>query len=84
MKISEQKGYIVLDGDISPLIKQVIILLKEEAVSTEEEALEITKSMVYRCMEKYHYKRRFKLKNLLIPAIFCVLGIIIGVFVWQF
>jgi hypothetical protein len=46
MKITEQRGYIVFDGEISPLIKQVIVLLKENAVSREEEALEITKSMV--------------------------------------
>ena len=81
MKITEQRGYIVFDGEISPLIKQVIVLLKENAVSKEEEALEITKSMVSGYMKKYKHKRAFAMKKVVLCMAFFIFGILIGVLV---
>jgi hypothetical protein len=81
MKITEQRGYIIFGEEISPLIKQVVILLKDNAVSREEEALEITKSMVSRYMKKYKRTKFFTAKKFILCMGFLILGILIGVFV---
>lgn len=81
MKQTKTSNCILLTDGENPLISQIIVLLKADAVSPQDEAVQISRAMVSNCMKNYRKTKNNKYKMLL-PCMGCIIaGIIIGIFI---
>lgn len=81
MKQTKLSNCILLREVENPLISQIIVMLKDEAISSEDEAVEVSRMMVNNCMKRYRPRHKSKNKNILFTLGGIVLGIAIGIFI---
>ncbi len=81
MKQTKTSNCILLSDSENPLVSQVIVLLKSDAVSPQDEAVAISRAMVSNCMKRYRPDKKTKYKMLLPCMSGVIVGIIIGIFI---
>lgn len=81
VKQTKHTNCILLSDMENPLINQIIVMLKEDVITPQDEAVEISRAIVNNCIKNYHSEKKSLFKKL-IPGIFCLaLGIVIGFFI---
>ncbi|MBO5452804.1 MAG: hypothetical protein J6A69_02435 [Clostridia bacterium] len=81
LKQTKTSNCILISQVENPLISQIIVLLKDDVLSPQDEAVEISRAIVNNCMKRYHHKKKNRLKKSLSLAAGLVLGIAIGFFI---
>lgn len=78
MKQVKSKQCILLTDVENPNISQIIIMLKENIVSNDDEAVEKSRAIVEQYMKHYHRKKEVNKKNVFLSLGCIALGLIIG------
>ena len=81
MKQTKTTNCILLYEIENPLISQIIVMLKDGALSSADEAVEISRMMVNNCMKRYRLTHPGKLKRLFLLLAGVIMGIAIGFFI---
>ena len=78
MKQVKSGQYIVLNDIDNPKINQIIVMLKDDVLSFEDEAVEKTRAMVDKYMVRYHKKNKPPLKSIALSLGCVILGVALG------